>query len=225
MNYEITGVIAQVVNVELERGEFCWISPGGMVSFKGGIDWTMKVPGGISGALNRMMSGETLRMTYVQCKGRNGNVTFNNSLPGKVYPWDLKKGDIITTRGSFLGAVGDIDIKVTVAKKIGAAAFGGAGLILQTISGTGTVFVHGFGDFIEYDLAQDESLNVSTGNLSAFDKCVDYDIQSVGSIGKTLFGGEGLFMTKLTGPGKVLLQSMKKGSGGGAAMAALGAFS
>ena len=224
MNFEISGVIAQAVNVDLEPTEQCWITPGGIISFVGDLDWTIRIPGGVKGAVSRMMSGESIKLTQVTAQKRSGKVTFNNDLPGKIYAWDLKNGAVITTRGSFIGAVGDIDISVTVANKAGAALFGGAGLILQTISGTGTVFVHGFGDFIEYDLQHAQSLRVSTGNLSAFSKSADYDIQSVGSVKKTLFGGEGLFMTKITGPGKVLLQSMKKGAGGNAAMAMAGAM-
>ncbi len=224
MNYEITGVVAQIVNVDLEPGDFCWVTPGGMISFIGDLDWTIRIPGGIKGAVSRMMSGESLKLTHIKAIRQPGKVTFNCNLPGKVYAWDLKNGDVITTRGSFIGAVGEIDISVTMANKAGAAIFGGAGLVLQTISGTGTVFVHGFGDFMEYDLEPGQSLKVSTGNLSAFSRSADYDIQSVGSVKKTLFGGEGMFMTKLSGPGKVLLQSMKKGAGGSAIAAAAGAF-
>jgi uncharacterized protein (TIGR00266 family) len=220
MEYSISGVIAQIVTVKLEKNESCWIGPGGLISFSGGIDWTVKIPGGVAGAVKRMMSGESLKMTYVTASNEPGEINFNSSLPGKIYDWDLKNGDVITTRGSFIGAVGEIDISITMAKKAGAALFGGAGLILQTITGTGNVFVHGLGDFIEYDLKEGESIQVSTGNLAAFSRNIDYDIKSVGGISKTLFGGEGLFMTKLTGPGKVLLQSMKKGSEG-AALAAV----
>lgn len=221
MNYEVTGVISQVVSVDLNPNETCWIIPGGMVSYKGDISWTVKIPGGLTGAMKRILSGESLKMTYVTAEKGPGHVTFNCSMTGKVFPWDLKNGDVITTRGSFIGAVGDIDISVTVAKKAGAAIFGGAGLILQTVSGTGTAFIHGSGDFIEYDLKPGETLQVSTGNLAAFSRSVAYDIKGVGGIKNTLFGGEGLFMTHLTGPGKVLLQSMKKDSGAAAMAAAM----
>jgi uncharacterized protein (TIGR00266 family) len=223
MNFEISGVISQYVTVNLEPGESCWTMPGGMISFDGDVDWAVRVPGGVTGAIKRIMSGENFKMTYITAKKQGGKIHFNSNLPGKVYAWDLKNGDVITTRGSFIGAVGDIDISVTVAKKAGAALFGGAGLILQTITGTGTVFVHGLGDFIEYDLTEQDSMQISSGNLAAFSRTADYDIKSVGSIGKTIFGGEGLFMTKISGPGKVLLQSMKKGSESAALAAAMSA--
>ena len=100
---------------------------------------------------------------------------------------------------------------MTVAKRAGAAVFGGAGLFLQHISGTGTVLVHGSGDFYEQRLAKGEQLLVSSGNLAAFSDAVDYDIQGVAGCRRILFGGEGLFMTRLTGPGRVLLQTLKRG--------------
>lgn len=223
MKYEINGVVAQNVDLDLEFGEYCYITPGGMISYIGDLDWTVGVPGGMKGAINRMLSGETLRMTIVKSGMKGGRVSFNNNMPGKVFPWDLNSGEVIATRGAFIGAVGKIDIKVTIAKKAGAMFFGGAGLVLQTISGQGTAFIHGAGDFIVYDLQPGESLKVSTGNLAAFAKTVDYDIQSVGDLKKMVLGSEGLFMTKLTGPGKVLLQSMKH-MGVNAAMAAASAM-
>jgi uncharacterized protein (AIM24 family) len=117
----------------------------------------------------------------------------------------------MTTRGSFVAAFGPaVEIDIRVAKRAGAALFGGVGLFLQHISGTGTVLIHGSGDFVERNLAKDESALVSTGNLAAFSESVDYDIQGVAGCRRVLFGGEGLFMTRLTGPGLVLLQSLKR---------------
>ena len=101
-------------------------------------------------------------------------------------------------------------IDVRVAKRAGAAFFGGAGLFLQRISGSGTVLVHGSGDFIDRDLAQGEAVLVSTGSLAAFAESVDYDIQGVAGCRRVAFGGEGLFMTRLSGPGRVLLQTLKR---------------
>jgi uncharacterized protein (AIM24 family) len=118
---------------------------------------------------------------------------------------------VTTTRGSFLAAWGsDLDITVTVARRAGAALFGGAGLFLQQISGTGKVLVHASGDFYERRLADGEEILVSTGNLAAFSSQVDYDIQGVGGCRKMLFSGEGFFMTRLNGPGRVLLQTLKR---------------
>ena len=131
--------------------------------------------------------------------------------PGHIAVWDLADGPIVTTRGSFLAAWGeDVDISVTVARRAGAAFFGGAGLFLQRISGRGTVLVHGSGDFSQIDLAAGEEILVSSGNLAAFAGSVDYNIRGIGGCRRVLFGGEGLFMTSLKGPGRVLLQTLKR---------------
>jgi len=133
--------------------------------------------------------------------------------PGKIMAWNLDDGPVITTRGSFVAAFGRaVDIDVRVARRAGAAVFGGAGLFLQRISGSGTVLVHGAGDFIERTLADGESVLVSTGSLAAFAESVDYDIETVGGVRRVVFGGEGVFMTRLSGPGRVLLQSLKRTS-------------
>lgn len=113
---------------------------------------------------------------------------------------------------SFLAAWGEqIDISVTIARRAGAAIFGGAGLFLQKVSGVGHVLIHGSGDFDERELADGDRLLVSSGNLAAFSDSIDYNIQGVGGCAKMLFGGEGIFMIRLTGPGRVTLQSLKRG--------------
>jgi uncharacterized protein (AIM24 family) len=125
--------------------------------------------------------------------------------------WDLSDGPVTTTRGAFVAAAGEqIDIDVTVARRAGAMLFGGAGLFLQRISGKGKVLVHGRGDFIDKRLVEGESITVSSGNLAAFSDSVDYDIRSTGDVKRWLFSGEGLFMTQLTGPGRVLLQTLRR---------------
>lgn len=134
----------------------------------------------------------------------------------------MSNGLVVATRGSFLAAWGDeVDISVIIARRAGAAFFGSAGLFLQRISGQGTVLLHGSGDFERRELGAGEWLIASTGNLAAFADSVDYDIQTVGSVGRALFGGEGFFMTRLSSLGTVLLQTLKRGatSSGNAAAA------
>jgi uncharacterized protein (AIM24 family) len=211
MQYTIDGELAQVANLELEQGETCWASKGSIVAIDPGLDWTLKVPGGAGGAARRMMSGEGIALTLISAAADGQRATLAANQPGKIIAWNLDHGPVITTRGSFIAAFGSrVDIDVRVAKRAGAAFFGGAGLFLQHISGSGTVLVHGSGDFIERDLAEGESTLVSTGNLAALAESVDYDIQGVVGCRRMAFGGEGLFMTRLTGPGRVLLQSLKR---------------
>jgi uncharacterized protein (AIM24 family) len=175
------------------------------------IKWSLKFPGGISGATRRALSGEGLTLIYFDANEDDQEVILSANQPGKIIGWNLEDGAVVTTRGSFVAAFGStIDIDVVVAKRPGAALFGGAGLFLQKVSGKGTVFIHGAGDFIEHYLEKGDSILVSTGNLAAFSDEVDYDIQGVAGLRRIFFGGEGFFMTRLKGPGRVLLQSLKR---------------
>lgn len=211
MDYTISGELAQVATLQLNKGETCWGSRGALVSLTPEIDWTLKIPGGLGGAVRRSLSGEGISLTFIEAKTNNQQVVLSSNQPGKIIAWNLSDGPVLTTRGSFVAAFGsDVDITVVVAKRAGAALFGGAGLFLQKISGTGTVLIHGSGDFIDNNLAAGESILVSTGNLAAFSDAVDYNIQGIAGCRRILFGGEGLFMTKLTGPGRVLMQTLKR---------------
>jgi uncharacterized protein (TIGR00266 family) len=221
MRYTISGEIAQSVRLDFDAGEALWASNGALMAYSSGIQWTLRVPGGAGGAVRRSLAGEGVSLSYLETSQPDQHLLLAANAPGHIATWNLADGPIITTRGSFLGAWGEhVDITVIVARRAGAALFGGAGLFLQRISGKGTVLIHGSGDFYERQLAEGEQLLVSTGNLAAFSDNVDYDIQSVGSFRKAMFGGEGLFMTRLTGPGRVLLQTLKRqtmSSGGASA--------
>lgn len=213
MRHEIHGEFAQYARLTFEGGETCWAGRGAIMSYADGVDWSLRVPGGVAGAARRMLSGEGLGLAHLESKQNGLTASLASNQPGRIFTWNLADGPVITTRGSFLAAWGEVDISVTVTRRAGAAVFGGAGLFLQRISGQGNVLVHGSGDLDDRRLAEGESLNVSTGNLAAFADSIDYDIQYVGGARKVLFGGEGLFMTRLTGPGRVLLQTLKRNQG------------
>lgn len=215
MNYEILGEIAQVARLRLDRGDEVWASRGSLVSYTSAIDWQLRIPGGVGGAMRRSLSGEGISLLRVTAMRPGQVVALGANAPGRIREWDLDAdGPVVTTRGAFLAAWGEsVDISVTVARRAGAAFFGGAGLFLQRISGRGKALVHGSGDFEDRRLAEGESIVVSTGNLAAFAESVDYSIQGVGGVRKFLFSGEGLFMTRLTGPGRVLLQTLKRSYG------------
>jgi uncharacterized protein (TIGR00266 family) len=222
MQYSIEGTLAQTVQLTLSPGADCWASKGALMALDPDVRWTLKVPGGLSGTVRRMMSGEGLALTYIQGDREGQKVMLSSNQPGKIIAWDLvRDGAVVTTRGAFVAAFGPkIKIDVTIARRAGAALFGGAGLFLQKISGQGTVLVHGAGDFIEQNLARGESTVVSTGNLAAFADAVDYSIRATGGVRRVLFSGEGLFMTQLTGPGRILLQTLKRARSGRAASSA-----
>ncbi|WP_129677001.1 TIGR00266 family protein [Candidatus Chloroploca sp. Khr17] len=214
MEYTIIGTIAQRARLDFAPGEAVWLSKGALMAYSPGIEWRPRVPGGLGGALRRSLAGEGISLTYAETTQAGQFALIASNAPGHITEWDLADGPVLATRGSFLAAWGsDVDITVVIARRAGAAFFGGAGLFLQRISGEGKVLLHGSGDFDRRQLAQNETLLVSTGNLAAFADSVDYDIQTVGSVGRAFFGGEGIFMTRLQGPGTVLLQSLKRGSG------------
>jgi uncharacterized protein (AIM24 family) len=213
MKHDISGAIAQYARLEFEAGETAWASRGAIMAYSSGLSWQLRIPGGAGGAARRMMSGEGIALTLIEAREAAHALIATNA-PGHIIEWDLADGPVLTTRGAFLAAWGDhIEIDVAMARRAGAAFFGGAGLFLQEISGSGTVLIHAQGDFRDVRLADGESLRVSTGNLAAFARSVDYAIEGVGGVRKAMFGREGFFMTRLTGPGRALLQSLKRGSG------------
>ncbi len=214
MNHTISGEIAQVARLDFAPGEFAWASKGALMAYSKGITWRLRIPGGMSGAVGRWLAGEGVTLTYMDTNEPDQYALLASHEPGHIAVWDLSQGPIVTTRGAFLAAWGEtLNITVTVAKRGGAALFGGAGLFLQRISGNGSVLVHGSGDFNQHQLAEGQEILVSTGNLAAFAGSVDYDIQAVGGCIKTLFGGEGLFVTRMRGPGLVMLQTLKRHTG------------
>ena len=210
MEYRIFGEIAQYVEMIVQPHESIWASKGCIMSMTRDISWQLKIPGGAKGAVRRTLSGEGIALTYITAGKKDQQLRLASNNPGHIEAWNLADGAIITTRGSFLAAWGDqIDISVAVAKRVGAAFFGGAGLFLQRISGQGIVLISGQGDFCKHNLAENETIVVSTGNLAAFSDSIDYNIQGVSGCRRILFGGEGIFMTHLTGPGNIMLQSLK----------------
>ena len=212
---EVRGEIAQVLELTLRRGQGLWASRGSLMAYSPGVQWSLKIPGGAGKAIGRMMTGEGAALVRVEPSTDADHVVLTANQPGKLATWDLSRGPIICTPGSFVAAIGDVDIDVTMARSAGAALFGGAGLFLQKLSGTGIVVVHGSGDFVARQLQPGETLLVSTGNLAVFSGNVDYGVRGVAGCSRVLFGGEGLFMTELRGPGWVMLQSLKKNAPSG----------
>ena len=211
MKCSIDGTVAQSASLTLGKHETAWASKGSIIAYASGVRWDVKIPGGLGGAVKRSLSGEGITLTHIEATADGQFVTLGANAPGHIHEWDLEtRGAVLTTRGAFLAAWGaGLNITVAIARRAGAALFGGAGLVMQRIEGRGTVLVHGRGDFRKADLAAGEELHVSTGNLAAFSGTIDYNIESVGSLRKMFFSKEGLFMTRLTGPGTVLLQTLK----------------
>ncbi|GAB4524848.1 MAG: TIGR00266 family protein [Anaerolineales bacterium] len=211
IDYTIYGDDLQLVEVELDPGEGVRAEAGTMTYIEDDIEMQTGTGGGLFQGFKRMLTGESFFITTFLNNGKQKrHVAFAAPYPGKIVPFDLDtfQGQVLCQKDSFLCAARGIEIEVAFTKKIGAGLFGGEGFILQRLTGDGMVFVHAGGTVIEKNLAAGETLRVDTGCIVAFATSVDYDIRFVGGFKNALFGGEGLFLATLTGPGKVYLQSL-----------------
>ena len=207
MNYEIKGNVVPAVEVSLSRGESVFTQSGGMFYQTEGIKMDTNTRGGLFKGIGRMFAGESMFMaTYTATQ--DAKVAFASTVPGSIIPVDVSEGRFTIQKGAFLAAESSVELRTTFNKKMGTGFFGGEGFILQELSGRGIAFLEVDGDAIEMNLAPGEVLKVDTGNLVGFEDSVRYEVESVKGLGNILFGGEGLFLTKLTGPGKVILQTM-----------------
>jgi len=211
IDYKIIGSDMQIVEIELDPKEGVRAEVGAMMYMEDGIEMNTGTGGGIFSGFKRMISGDGFFITSFVHGGRGkSHVAFGAPYPGKIIPLDLGSlgGEFIVQKDGFLCAAQGVDIDVAFTKKLGAGLFGGEGFILQRLTGDGMAFVHAGGTIIEKDLQAGESLRVDTGCMVAIAPTVDYDIKFIGGFKNALFGGEGLFLAKLTGPGKVYLQSL-----------------
>lgn len=209
MQYQITGDNMQALHMSFTKGEQAYAEAGAMLYYRGAIEMDSKAQGGILKSLSRkIFTGESLFMTTFLCEGESGEVAFAAPTPGKIKNIELKGSEIICSKDSYLCSMGNVDISITFTKKLSAGIFGGQGFILQKISGEGLVFIHGGGNFVEMDLLPNEKVLVDTGCIVMFEPTVSYDVNYIGGIKKALFGGEGLFLASLVGPGKVILQTL-----------------
>ena len=211
IDYKIYGDDMQIVEVELDPGEGVRAEVGAMMFMDERIEMQTSTGGGLFKGFKRMITGESFFITTFLYNGRDkGHVAFGAPYPGKIIPLDLDKlgGSFLCQKDAFLCAARGIEIEVAFTKKLGAGLFGGEGFILQRLQGNGLAFVHAGGTIIKRELHAGESLRVDTGCLVAFAPSVDYDIQFVGGFKNALFGGEGIFLAKMTGPGTVYLQSL-----------------
>ena len=220
IDYRTIGDDMQAVIVTLDPGEAVFAEAGGMMYMEEGISMkTTLDPSGNAGGLmgrlmgagKRILTGESFFITlFVNEAQRRRDVAFAAPYPGKIKAVELAEwgGTLIAQKDSFLCAARGVDVSIALNRKIGAGFFGGEGFILQKLSGDGLAFLHASGTLHEMELAAGETLRVDTGCLVCFQPSVQYDIQMVPGIKTALFGGEGLFFVKMTGPGRVVLQTL-----------------
>ena len=209
MDYKLIGKTVPVVEMTLRKGEKVYTQSGGMAYQSEGIEMSTNARGGVMKSLGRMFSGESLFMANYTATADNAVVAFASTVPGDVVPINLADhpNGLIMQKGAFLCAEDSVNTSVAFTKKVMSGLFGGEGFILQKAEGSGMLFLEVDGDVIERTLQPGEVLKVDTGNVVAFDPSVSYDIETVSGLGNIFLGGEGLFLTKLTGPGKIVLQS------------------
>lgn len=213
LDYTIQGDNLQIARVRLKLGQELYAEAGKMIYKTPSVEWETRMTGQslgekVWGALKRKLMGESLFMTYFRANGE-GEVGFAGSYPGRIQAFNLAAGQsVLVQRDAFLFAQSSVRLDIALVRKLGAGFFGGEGFILEKLTGPGSVFIHAGGDFVEFQLGAGEIIQVDTGSIVAFDEGVDYDIQMVGGIKTAIFGGEGLFLATLTGPGRVVVQSM-----------------
>lgn len=209
MQYELQGDSLPVVICHLEpgermiteRGSMCWMSPN--------MKMETTSNGGVGKALGRMFAGEALFQNIYTAQGGTGMIAFASSFPGSIRVFDIEPGrDIIVQKSAFLASEAGVELSVHFRKKLGAGFFGGEGFIMQRLSGRGKAFIEMDGHMVEYNLQAGQSIVVDTGYLAAMDATCSMDIQTVPGVKNMILGGEGIFNTVVSGPGRVILQTM-----------------
>ena len=197
------------VSITLDEGESVYTQSGGMAWMDEKIKMETNLKGGLMSGIGRLFSGESLFMATYTATANDQEIVFASTFPGQILEFNLTQGEEwICQKSSFLVGVPSIRLNVEWTKKFSAGLFGGEGFILQRIHGEGKVFLETAGSVIKKDLKPGEVIKVDTGNVVAFNRSIRYEIETVKGFKNIFFGGEGLFLTKLTGPGTVYLQTL-----------------
>lgn len=209
MQYKIVGEPLSVVICDVQPDETLITENGSMSWMSPNMKMETTTNGGIGKAFGRMFSGESMFQNRYTAQGGPGQIAFASSFPGSIRAIEVTPDKpIIVQKSGFLAATEGVDISIFFQKKFASGLFGGEGFIMQKISGSGTVFVEIDGYACEYQLAPGQQILVDTGYLALMDSTCSMDVQTVAGLKNKLFGGEGFFNTVITGPGKVILQTM-----------------
>ena len=207
MKYELKGGVFPVVVCDLNDGEKMITEKGSMVWMTPNMEMQTS-GGGLGKMFSKAFSGESMFQNIYTAHGA-GMIVFGSSFPGRILPIEIAPGrEMILQKSAFLASEAGVQLSIHFNKKFGAGLFGGEGFIMQRLSGSGMAFAEIDGELVEYDLAPGQQMIVDTGNVAGFESTVSIDIQQVAGLKNKLLGGEGLFNTVLTGPGKIWLQTM-----------------
>ncbi len=223
MNYTLIGKTVPTVEVTLDKGEAMYSQKGGMSWQTEGITMKTNARGGVMKSLGRMFSGESIFMNTYTAEKDGAKVAFATTVPGDIVAINVAKhpSGFMLQKGAFLCAEPTVDLEIAFTKRFSAGFFGGEGFILQKATGLGTMFLEVDGDPVIKKLEAGEVLKVDTGNVVGFESTVSYEVEMIKGLGNIFLGGEGLFLTKLTGPGKVIIQSQNFGDFAGKVLSIL----
>lgn len=209
MRYELSGTTMQSLDVFLSAGETVYTESGGMSWMRGDIGMETSTRGGLMKGLMRMASGDSFFMTTYRCNSGEAHITFTPEAPGSVLTVELGQGETrICQKDAFMVAEESVSLEAHFRQKLGAGVFGGEGFILQKLTGPGTAWVEIDGEVREYILQGGETMKVDPGHIAMYEESVNFDLERVKGVKNMFFGGEGIFLATLTGPGRVWLQSM-----------------
>ncbi len=209
LKYKIIGTTMQAVVIELPPNQTVFSERGGMSWMSANINMQTNMEGGLGGAFKRMFSGESIFMVSFTSQGGTGIIGFSAEFPGKIVPLNLGPGQqMICQKDSFMCAERSVNLDLHFRRKLGAGFFGGEGFIMQKITGPGLAFVELDGEIVEYTLDANQMLKVDTGHVAMYEPTVQFDVEMMRGFKNILFGGEGLFLATLRGPGRVWLQTM-----------------
>ncbi|MFP4509192.1 MAG: TIGR00266 family protein [Spirochaetaceae bacterium] len=208
MQYTIHGTSMPVVECVLTNGETLQCQSGAMKYMDAGVEMKTGVQGGLGGFVKRTMMGEKGFLNFYTATQSGQRVAVGHTYPGQIVPVDVGATDYICQKRAFLAAESDVELDIVFQKRLGAGFFGGEGFIMQRLKGRGTAFLEIDGETIEMSLSSNETIKVDTGTLAFMESTVSFDVEMIKGVSNFLFGGEGLFLTTLTGPGKVWLQTM-----------------
>jgi len=209
MKYQITGSVMQALEIELEPNEVIYTESGAMFFMSSNVEMSTNFKGGLFSSIKRAMTGESMALTYFQAHQQNGKIGFSPVAPGKVIPLEVSPGkEYVCQKDSFMVAEDGVKLDIYFQKKIMTGIFGGEGFIMQRLSGQGLAFVEVDGEVIEMELQPGEEVKVDTSHVAMMESTVTMDIERVKGLKNIIFGGEGLFLTTLKGPGKVWLQTL-----------------
>lgn len=213
MKYQISGDNLQLVTIEIGQTEKIFAEAGSMVYMSGNINMEAKMRGGFLKGLGRKLAGESLFLTEFTSVGGTGLVSFGGNAPGTLKPIQISAGkEFLVQKDAFIVAEDSVDMSIAFQRRLSAAFFGGEGFILEKLTGNGLAFIHACGDFVEFDLQPNQIMKVDTGSVVGWDSTVSFDIERVKGIKTMFFGGEGIFLTTLRGPGKIIIQSLNLGN-------------